>query len=177
MLEKLLFYLHGFQRYEFYNVTRCPTRPRTGKTSPYLPFLRIAACMFLYMCMYVCVYVCLYECLYVCICACMCVCVCVWLLYVCLYVYQMCFCSVCLDAHPSYNGKDQAVPAIFAYSSMYVYMLVCACMCAYVCLYLRVCVCLYVCLYVFVCACMCVCMCKYGCCMCACVSALLSAYM
>src|SRR6218665_2642579 len=72
-----------------------------------------------------------------------------------LYVAQIGLCSVCLDARPSYNGKDQPVPTIFAYSSMY--MLVCARMCAYVCLYLSVCVCLYVCLYVFVCACMCVC--------------------
>src|SRR6218665_577270 len=103
----------------------------------------------------------------------------------CLYVYQKCFCSVCLDAPPVLRREGpvlpyhfciyQSFPTIFTYTSMY--ELVCVHMCLYVCLYVCFYVCLYVCLYVCICACMCVCMCEYGCCMCACVSALLSAYM
>ena len=59
-----------------FGLLRCPTRPTTGKTSPSLPFLRIAAC------------ICLYLCLYVCICACMCVCMC---------EYGCCMCA-CVSA-------------------------------------------------------------------------------
>src|SRR6218665_85429 len=40
--------------------------------------------------------------------------------------------------HPSYDGKDQPFPTIFAYSSMYV--LVCMHMCLYLCLYMFICV-------------------------------------
>src|SRR6218665_205993 len=56
--------------------TRCPTRPRTGKTSPSLPFVRIATCM--------CLYVCIFACMCVCMCACMHVCMCV---FVCVFVF------------------------------------------------------------------------------------------
>ena len=66
---------------------RCSTRNTTGKTSPSLPFLRIAAraCMCAaHMCAYVCLHVCLYVCLYVFICACMCVC---------MYEYGCCMCA------------------------------------------------------------------------------------
>src|SRR6218665_1242252 len=106
--------------------------------------------MGVYVCLHVCLYACLYVCLYVCICACICVCRCV-----CMCEYGCCICACmctrCVSAlsaqmpHPSYDGKDQPFPTIFAYSSMYV--LICMHMCVYVCLY------------VFVCACMCVCMC------------------
>src|SRR6218665_276508 len=49
--------------------TRCPTRPRTGKTSPSLPFLHIAAC--------ICLYVCIWARMCACMCVCMRVCMCV----------------------------------------------------------------------------------------------------
>src|SRR6218665_3632388 len=46
---------------------------------------------------------------------------------------------------PSYDGKDQPFPTIFAYSSMYV--CICVCMCVYMCAYVHVCVfvCVFVC--------------------------------
>src|SRR6218665_1767792 len=52
--------------------TRYSHRPRTGKTSPSLPFLCMAACL----CVYTCLYVCLHVCICVFVCACMCACMC-----------------------------------------------------------------------------------------------------
>src|SRR6218665_1816670 len=78
-----------------YSSTKCPaTLPRTGKTSPSLQFLRIAACMCLYVC--ICVRVC------VCVCVCMCayvpVCVCVVCVFVCVSMAAVCVhvCLLCL---------------------------------------------------------------------------------
>src|SRR6218665_1514105 len=54
--------------------------------------------------------------------------------------------------HPSYHGKNQPFPTIFAYNSMYVPV------CVHMCLYMRLYVCFYVCLFicVFVCVFVCV---------------------
>jgi len=133
----LFIFLIHFSVLTIYIFTRYPTHPRTGKTSPFLQFLRIAACF--------CLYVCISMFVYVCLCVCMCVYVClyvwVWLMYMCLYVYQMCVCSVCLDA-PPFLRRERPALSYHLYSSMYV--LVCVHMCLYVwvwLLYVCMCVC------------------------------------
>src|SRR6218665_2408341 len=92
--------------------------------------------------------------MYMLVCVHMCVYVCVYV-FVCVSMAAVYVFLLCLLRFPT--RPTQPFPTIFAYSSMYV--LVCVHMCLYVCLYV----------------CICVCMCEYGCCMCACVSAL-SAY-
>src|SRR6218665_1526972 len=58
-----------------YMPTRCTTHPRTGKSSPSLPYLHMAACLCSYMCLYLCICACMCVCMGVCICAYVCVCV------------------------------------------------------------------------------------------------------
>src|SRR6218665_4172267 len=79
-------------------------------------------------CVLACVFICVHMCMYVCLCVCMskygcCTCICA------------CMCNICVSAlsawlpHPSYHGKNQPFPTVFACSSIYV--LVCVHMCAY----------------------------------------------
>src|SRR6218665_3855989 len=65
----LFIFLIHFSVLTIYIFTRYPTHPRTGKTSPFLQFLRIAACF----CLYVCISMFVYVCLYVCVCVFVCV--------------------------------------------------------------------------------------------------------
>src|SRR6218665_383565 len=113
-----------------------PTRPGTGKTRPSLPFLRIAACMCLYVCICACMCVCTCVCMRVCMCVCMCayVRVCVFVcVFVCVSTAAV-YVLVCVPGvfllfllrrlpDPRVRvgyGKDQPFPTIFAYSSIYV---------------------------------------------------------
>src|SRR6218665_1207467 len=84
-----------------YTYTRCPTCPRTGKTSPSLPFLRIAACMCLYVCICACMCVCMSVCMcaYVRVCVFVCVFVFVSIVAVCGHVCLLCLLKCLLSAY------------------------------------------------------------------------------
>src|SRR6218665_4133310 len=72
-------------------------------------------CAYMRVCVLVCVFICVHMCMYVCLCACMC---------------NICVCALSAWLpHPSYHGKNQPFPTVFACSSMYV--LLCVHMCAY----------------------------------------------
>src|SRR6218665_2598316 len=99
---------------------RCPTRSRTGKTSPSLRFLRIAACMCLYVLVCACMCVCMRFCLCVCMCAyvrvsvfvCVFVCVSTAAVYVLVCVPDV-FLLCLLRCPPVLRGERPAIPYHF----------------------------------------------------------------
>src|SRR6218665_1080657 len=96
-----------------------------------------------------------------CACVFVCVFVCVSMAAVCVLVCVPDVSLLCLIRCPTRPTTGKTSPSL-------PFLPIATCMCLYVCICARICacICVYVCLYVRVC------MCEYGCCMCACVSAL-----
>src|SRR6218665_2772088 len=83
---------------------RCSTCPTTGKTCHSLPFLRIAACMCLYVC--ICARMCAYMCVFMCVCMCAYAPVCVNMAAVYVHVCLLsCLltCILCASSFPTTN--------------------------------------------------------------------------
>jgi len=132
-----VFHIKVFRRlYIIY--TRCPTHPRRGKTSPSLPFLRIAACM-------CCLYVCFYVHVYVFVCVLVCVSMAAVYVLVCVPdVFLLCLLRC--PNRPTMGKTSPSLPFLRIAACMYAYVFVCVFICVHMCMY----VCLYVCLYVWV---------------------------